>query len=34
MTNHEVLLRLSVNKHDNGAVTSLHDNMRKSSAQR
>jgi hypothetical protein len=26
MTNHEVLLRLSVNKHDNGAVTSLHDN--------
>ena len=26
MTNHEVLLRLSVNKHDNSAVTSLHDN--------
>jgi hypothetical protein len=26
MTNHEVLLRLSVNKHDHSAVTSLHDN--------
>jgi hypothetical protein len=26
MTNREVLLRLSVNKHDHLAVTSLHDN--------
>jgi hypothetical protein len=26
MTNHEVLLRLSVNQHDRSAVTSLHDN--------
>jgi len=26
MTNHEVLLRLSVNQHDHSAVTSLHDN--------
>jgi len=29
MTNHEVLLRLSVNQHDDMAVASLHDNNAK-----
>ena len=29
MTNHEVLLRLSINQHDDMAVASLHDNNAK-----
>jgi hypothetical protein len=29
MTNHEVLLRLSINQHDHMAVASLHDNNAK-----